>query len=511
MKERIYIYDRSGNLVNDPERSINYAGQPRWGSMWPKGYGICTFVVPRDIVATWAVKQAYEVIVRDGQRIVYQGRLGNLKRQLSGASEQILVDATGWYVELAERKIRKRWVDTAPVPRVEWPVSGDLQESFPFEKREQFLQMRMSSLDKQDRTTADRYRERYSLPAGTTAWKVTLDWKRRSGEGIDIAIYNIDTAAEEWSVDGTDATGSAIATFATAANIFEFRVGPSSNDDYDSNDYAWIDQVVVYGTMTNFAAPTYTGGEIMQDILYMASTNISADYSDIADPGLVLAPFTTLNDDCETADSVAQRVARYGDASLNTWGLCVWDKTGASDSKAKAKFSYRDVSDYDWYCHLADLSGFEDVEDDGEIYNYITVRYTDDKGITRYYTPTDNASQTDATSITDYGQRDYVYDLGDGDATRAAYVGDRLLTYHKDPLHRMSASITGVIFRKGGVAEPTNRIRAGDRLKVVDFDGGIIYFLRSVNYDADSQSVAVSSDLPPETLPMLLAQQEIGG
>lgn len=512
MRERVYIYDRVGALVNDPERSIEYASGARWGSMWPKGYSTLTMTVPRNIVASWAVKQAYEVIVRDGQHSVWQGRLGNLKRQLTQTAEQIQIDASGWYVELAERKIRKRWVDLAPVPRLEWPadIDTDLQGSFPTEKREQYLQVRMSSMDKEDRLTTQYYRELYLAPAGTTVRKITLDWKRRSGEGIVIAVYNVGTAANEWSVGGGSSTGSATITFATPANAFEIRVSPYADDDYDSNDYAWIDNMVVYGTMTNFATPTYTGGELVEDVLYLASTRISADYSAVADPGLVLTPFLTTSDDYETADSIVQRIAKYGDTGLHTWGLCVWDAFGASDGKAKAEFSYRDISDYDWYCHLSDLAGFEDAENDSEIYNYVIVKYRDENDITRYHTPTDNASQTDAASIAAYGRRDYVYDIGDGDATRAEYVGDRFLTYHKDPLHQMSATLSGIVYRKGGIAYPVNCIRAGDRLKVVDFAGGRIYFLRSVDYDAAAETATVSSDLPPETLPFLLAQQELG-
>ena len=80
MAERLYVYDASGNLVNDPERSSEYASGLYWESDWPKGYGRAGFRVAMDVAAHWAVKQAYELIVRDGQRIVYQGRLGDLTR-----------------------------------------------------------------------------------------------------------------------------------------------------------------------------------------------------------------------------------------------------------------------------------------------------------------------------------------------------------------------------------------------------------------------------------------------
>jgi hypothetical protein len=377
-------------------------------------------------------------------------------------------------------------------------------------KDEDFIQIRLADTTKKTRAGTELFRMLYTAPAGTTIRRITCDYRIRCGEGAYIIIYNVGTSASDLTINSTSTTGSIDETLATASNAIEIQVGPSVLDLYDSNDYIWLDNIVIYCTMDDFAAPTYTQGEIVQDILSIASTHISADYSDIGEPALVLSPFITENDDYQSADSVIQAAAAYGDASLNTWGLSVWDEFGATDGLPKAEFKARSVADYDWLVTLADLDAFDYQDDDSQIYNYVIVQYRDDKNITRYHTPTDNTSQTDAASIAAYGRRDYVYDIGDGDATRAEYVGDRFLQYHKDPLPRCSMTLTGRIRDSHGRWQPANRVRAGDRVRVADWQGGVTYFLRTANYDAETMQLSMGTDLSPETLPMLLARQEIG-
>jgi hypothetical protein len=509
MRERIYVYDRSGNLVNDPTRSLKYPSGLRWETMWPKGYGPLNCNVERGVTEAWAVKLAHEIVVRDGQRIIYQGRLGSLGRQLNQPGGRISIPASGWYVVLNERFIRKRWIDNAPIGRLEWETTSDEQESFRIQRRENFLQVVLVDRER-DRYATERYRERYRAPGGTKVARVTLDWKRRTGEGAYIGIYNIESSSTEWSVSGTTAEGSADVSFATPTRNFNFEIGPSAADLYNTDDYAFVDNVVVYCQMDNFPSPTYHANEIIQDILYLKGDEISSDYDEIGDPGLVLSPFVTENDDYESPDSIIQRAAAYGDAALNTWGLCVWDSMGASDGKPKAVFEARDVSDYEYAIHLDDLEQFQDGEAEDELYNYVVIKYSDDKGIARYRTPDDNAGLMDQASIDEYGQREKKLDIGAGDVTRADYVGERYIAYHKEPLHKTEMAIKGRIRTKAKEWVPCNRVRAGQRVKVIDYQGGQVYFLRHTAYDADSQVLQMSPDLPLDDLAMFFAQEKLG-
>ncbi len=515
MRERIYIYDRNDNLVNDPLRSTKYANGLRWETMWPKGYGPLSSQVKRSVTESWAVKLAHKIVVRDGQRIVYQGRLGNLTGQLDQAGEQIAVPALGWYVVLNERHVHKRWIDNAPVGRLEWPVSDDTQQSFSTDKREDFLHVRLAAYA-DSRAGTEVYRERYIAPAGTVVRRITFDYEIKTGEGGKVALYNVDTSSEVWSDNNTGGpnpkTGSVDHTFATPPQIFELRFSPTIADTYDPNDHVFLDNIKVRCKLDNFASPAYTAGEIVQDVLYLAGDELSGDYAAIGDPGLVLDPFVTDNDDYETADAIIQRAAAYGDASQRTWGLSVWDSARASDGKPKVVFEYRDVSDYEYAIRTTDkeLTHFQDGEAEDELRNYVIVKYRDAKGITRYRTPDDNANLKDQASIDRYGRREKLLDVGQGDATRADYVGVRYLAYHKEPLRKTEIAVKGRIRTKGRQWVPVNRVRAGQRVKVVDYRGGQVYFLRHTAYDADSQVLRMSPDLPPDDLAMFFAQEKLG-
>lgn len=508
MRERILIYDTSGACVNDPDKSAQYATGLRWESMWPKGYGPLSFRVSRDIVAQWAAKAAYGVKIFDGLRIVYQGRLNSLGKALQSGSEYVNVSAAGWYIRLVERKMRKRWVDNHALQYVEWPagVTQNDQELFQEEFNQEGLLVRMVHKDA-TRDPTDIYYQNYVTPNGYIK-RVTFDWATRTGEGINILIYNVDQAADEWDndPDQVNGSGSADHTFTQGdTTSFDIRIYPDATDTYDPNDYARVNDLWVY------SETALTQSDIIEDVLAALGTDLSSDYDEIGSPGYTLNPFSTLNDDFETGDSIIQRVASYGDASLNTWGLSVWDSAGTSDDLPKAVFETRDVSDYEYQVSLADLQSFSDDETDDELYNWIPVKYTDEKDRIRYITPDDDSDLKDTDSISDYGQRDApTIDVGVATSTLATNVGKRYLEYHKDPLHKTSMVIVGEIRTKEGIRMPANQVRAGQRVKLVDYGGGTIYFLRHTSYDAESATLTMSPDLPPDDLAVFFAQRERG-
>jgi len=490
---------------------VDYATGLRWETTWPKGYGPAHFFVVRDIAQRWAVKNAYEVIVRDGQRIVYQGRLNALAKALGGGTEEIRVGALGWYVELVERRMRKRWVDNEAVVRLEWPsgATADDQEIC-FEERDAInrrdgVVVRMAHGDTAMDPT-DIYYLEYTMPQGSYVLRVTFDWKTRTGEGINIQMYNVDQSAQEW-INGTKINGSGsedVTLSGGNTTAVQFRWYPNATDTYDQSDYGKIWNLTMY-------SETAVGqDDIVEDVLAALGSHISVDYDEIADPGFDLSSFVTEGDGFETGDSIIQRLASYGDASLNKWGLCVWDETGTSDGLAKAIFeSWPATSDYEYEAHLADLASFQCDESDDALANWVVIKYEDDRGIEQWRTPTDNASLTDAASVSAYGQRDVEVDIGLGNTTVADYVGERYLAYYKDPLKKASFSIVGKIRQKNGAWVPANRVRAGERVKVVDYGGGTVFVLGRTAYDAESGVLSMSPDLPEDGLDLFFAQRGV--
>jgi len=526
MKERVYIYDRDGALVNDPNRSADYATGLEWETNWPKGYGMASFRVARDIAKRWAVKNAYEMVVRSGPtRVVYQGRLNSLNRALRQGGEEIQVSALGWYVVLVERKMRKRWIDAAPMSRTTWPTTASPQDTFVVTKREDFCKVGLQFFNS-TRTAGEKYRERYTMPDSTTARRVTFDYWIRTGEGGEIVTYNVDEDAADGTATNAgppynDTSGSADVTISPNANVIEFRFQCITTDDYDDNDVLLINNVVVYGEFesghSHDGSETYHADEIVEDVLLKIGGDLSSDYDELTDPGYVLSPFITQGDDYESGDSIIQRAALFGDSSLNSYGACVWDDVGTSDGKPKLLFEQRpDTDDWEYEMRLGELAEFQDDLSDDELYNYVIVRYLDENGRSTFLTPEDDGSLTDAASIASYGQRDYVLDIDHADATIAAYAGARFLAYHKDPLHKARFSLRGRIRGKNGMWWDASTVRAGKRVKIVDYaaagavGAGTVFVIRHTAYDAETAMLALSPDLPEDSLEVFFAQREAG-
>lgn len=512
-REKIYIYDRSNNIVNDPDESVRYATGLTCETLWPGGYGRGSFTVRRDIAASWLVKMAYEMIVRDGQRIIYQGRLGNLERRLSSNDSKIVIPAHGYKAVLEERNMRKRWVDIAATDRLEWGQTGAIQERFVAVKRDKHLNVKMVS-DDTSLLDTDRYWEEYTLPAGETVKRVRFNYRFQSGEGIKISVYNGGGVLEESTADpGTTTTGTMNRTFTTPTQSFVLRIGPNTSDIYDGNDFATIRNLTVVSE-----TGTLDGKAIIEDVLAAIGTEISVDYDGIQNPGLVIAddtpanniPFITLNDDYESGWSIIQRVSSYGDTSLRTWGFRIGDETGTSDGKPKAFFEPRDVSDYDFGVYLGELRDFNDTETDDQLHNHIQSKYRDENNITRYRTPTETANLEDSTSKTAYGRRDHPLNVDASDVTMADYVARRYLALHKDPLRKTSFTLDGLVHSKTKMPTPVGWIRAGKRVKVLDYGGGTTYWLRRTEYNADEVSLRCEPDLPPDDLAIYIAQAGAG-
>lgn len=581
---RVIITDRNGNGVNDPSRSTEQITILGWSSEWPKGYTNFSAEVKRDILQSWAVKTAYDLKVLDGQRIVYQGRLGSPERSLNGSDSSIQLTAFGWYVVLAERRLRKRWVDIEGLTRLVWPAGRDAvmsQTLATVDRGRDRLKITLVPDDYQVIAYADQYHEQYALPVGSTVRRVVMELFARSGPQAMYELYNDDQAASEGAIKmdfvshasvGAPATDTLDITFSrgdtnsftlkhypaqcagwfsgiayengnkvyhnsvaylcttghTAAAATEPGVGGSwgsywsvstlSTDEMDQNDYSGLDGLVVYADYHSAhraaASPAYTSGELVEDVLLLArESDLSADMDAVGEPSIDLSgAFATLNDDFESADSLIQRLAAYGDTSQNTWGLAVWDANGASDGLPKAVFSARDVSSWEYEVSITDLTAFAPEESEDQLFNWISVRYTDEAGKSHLLTPDDDADLKDATSIAAYGKRcSPTLNAGTASPAAAKSLGQRYLAYHRNPLPKMSLTQTGVIRRYGGEVVPVNRVRAGERIKVIDYRGGTVYFLRSVTYNAQQNTIRATSDVPPDDVNILMTQFEIGG
>lgn len=506
MREKITIKNRSGVVINDPDRSTDYAHNLRFNTLWAKGYGPASFTVTRDIAHSWGVRMGYEIIIKDGNTTVYQGEIGPIEKQLRGIEETITVPARGWYNVLAKRRIHKRWVDNSAVSRLIWNKRNDEQRSFTIDKRENDLLVKMSSGSEISRGASERYEERYDMPAGETVKRVTFNYKRLGGPDKVLEIYN-GNGTLEFSV-----SGAGIPLTLTAADFnltvptkrIVIKIGVTGGL-YDDLDAVIMEDLTVYSELG-----TITAKSVIEDILGLVGGEISADFGDIIEPGLTLEPFMSVGDTYVTADSLIGQAVSYGDSFLRTYGFSVWDSFGTTDDLPRPELTYRDTSTYQWIANLSEFgTSFEDSESDSELYNYVIVKYKDGSDITRFRTPVDNNALMDTASIALYGRRDSPpLDIGAGDVTRADYLGTRYLAYHKDPLRKTSFTGKGYIRTNKGMPVPINRVRAGDAIKILDYNGGEVFWLTHTDYNAETTEMKMQPDLPPDDLVMLMTQEK---
>ncbi|GIK42452.1 MAG: hypothetical protein BroJett011_62850 [Chloroflexota bacterium] len=521
MAERVQVYDLAGVPVIDPEEAIKYATGINFETRWPQGYAVCTFKVRRsDVFADWAIREAYGVKVFDGATIIYQGRIETLSRSAGGADEYITVECVGWYVVLAERTVQKRWIDHAATKFVDWPANLEndhIQNTWIYNKTDNRIQVFAGSGDIL-RNDGDSFQLRYDLHHGGVIRRVRCNYIARTGEVINFQFRNTDNDAHE---AGKTATGGAVMK-GTINALFShgdtrgmmLRWVAKRRDLYDQNDFFHIMNLRVeaaYETGHRTAAPTYTQGQIVEDILLLAAQKgqqFSVDFGQLGDPGQILDPFTI--EEPEYAGPAIDKIAAYGDTNLNTWGLAVWDGNDTSDGLPRVVFEARSIADYEYEASLADLTTgrltYARISE--KLRNSVILGYEDAKGMVRYRTPADSAALADAASIAAEYQRDEYIRLGQGDTSRADMVGGRFIAYHKDRLTRATLVKKGWIKNKGGGITPANRVRAGQRVKLIET--GEILFIRQTFYDAESQTVTISPDAAEDNISMLFLQRERG-
>lgn len=518
---RIIITDIAGNYITDPEGAINHATGIQIETAWPKGFMKATFQVRRsDIFASWIIRESYGVLIYDDATIIFDGRIESMPRVMAGVDEYITVECVGWYCVLEERDLQKRWIDINVVSKLDWPAGTEkdiTQNTWVAKEQRNVIQVFAGTGDVR-RTTSDMYRLYYLAPSGTIR-KILFGWMGRSGEGLKIFIYN--NAANAYETFFRAATRTVISgNFSymmalTATRAIEIRVGCESSDTYDQNDLVSISDPRIECNYESghraYSNPLYKQGELVEDVILLANqkgAQLSTDFARWGEPGFVLDPFTV--EEPTYCGQVIEKILSYGDASLNTWGVCVWDRGDTSDGKPRVVLEKMDVSDYEYVVSLLDdeLAALSYERPSDGLHNHVTVGYVDSKNFTRYRTGADNAALTDSTSITNEYRRDYYTSINEGDATRADYVGSRYISYHKDRRTRGSISIRGEIELKSGGNVPASFVRAGQRIKLLNT--GEVFFIRSTSFDAETQTVRISPDLPEDNLAMLLVQRERG-
>lgn len=513
---KLYVYDRGHNLVNDPERSLEVAQNINFETRAPGGYGTLTATVPRNIRNDWAVKGAHYIQLLDGLEELYYGRLNDPQKSLDGNN----LTANGLWAVLNERRIIKWWIDNKP--RVRMVVSSGRETSndqlYVDGNPDDDGVLVRGGYGDVSKTAGDSYQLYYYLPYGTYIYSVSGTCTSRTGEGFYIRYYAIGGVLEATYTDngiGTRNTATLSDVFATESQLLVLAIEIYRSDIYDENDNAkWYAGTVKSRYHTSHpsrGSETHTTDEMMIDCIFEGDLTdvISTDFNLMASTGYNPAGFATAGGDFATVADTIKQLARFGDSAYESYVPGVWGIQGTPDKKARLFLVKRDVNAFDWQCNLDDLTDFRMERDYSGIQNWCVVKYTDHKDQVQYLTPTYDSDLKDADSIRNYGRRDSpVLDIGRGTIDDAKRYGLRYLAYRAQPLLKGSFSIKGFIRDAAGAEQPAGRVRATQRVRINDFEGGTTFWLSGTRYNCDSTIVTMEPDLPADSLDIIAAQQQ---
>jgi hypothetical protein len=487
--------------------------------------GMCnsmTFFVPRDITSTWTLQGAQRITAWNGFHMVWEGYVASIAPTLSGGAQGMAVTCAGaWAWLLMNRKTQKPWADTR-LDNNAWAEATAAADANDISllkscQIDRTNRIRFTPSSIRDAAGAEKgwangnyVRVIYTAPTGQTIKRITLDYDLQEGaQAWELNLYSVTGATNLLNRTASNATpGTRVSwdsgTIATPTQsvFLIFKSGAAQTPATDGTMYGDVANVVVYTEVGNINAQ-----EIIKDIAAMVSP-ISTDLTKIGAETLSLVPF--ISDPPQTlADEIAA-AATTGDTSFNRWGYYVGFSSDFSDGKPGLVLEQVPaLTDYDYALRVDDklgTGGLSFSQDFDAIRNWIGVQYQDTTGRPVYVTPDDDAALKDASSITNYGQRELWLTLPTTSLANAKYQAGRWLAMLKDPQWKATGTITvaGSIRAKSGQPVPASQILPGKRVKIEnwlnDLSGaGLTFLISGTDYTDNGQTCAMTIGKPDPT------------
>jgi hypothetical protein len=525
---KLQVYNGfSTTPVSDLSADLEHAAGLFFETFFPGGlFGSCGFDVARDPLRMWLFRQGHRLVIRNGAQVVYEG---GILAPGYGATGR-MVEATGYWGKslLGSRGLNKPWCDTR-VSEDAWPETTTGSDYCTVDRLER-IQLTPKNLAW---SSGLAHRVRYTAPVGQTVKRLTYnyqfdegagDWKMsvwRSTDNVSYTEMDTNGVSGDTYASGTTtiisaaATGSIDVTLATPGRYVELRLTSNAiqTPAADGSIAARWTSLKVF-TETGSINPT----EIVKDVIG-AISSLNTDTSQVDSNTLTMEPFTT--EGYEMAASVLARLARFGDSSFLGWGAYLIESdasTTARSGKPVLCFKQGPLwGDYEYAIRFNEPNLAGDVRvNEGQIWNYIIVNYTDLLGRQQVVTPDDDANLKDSTSITANGQFEYVLRAGQVTQAMAISMGRRFLANHKDRGYYVSGPVrvVGTIRSKHGLAVPVSHVRARQRVRLENFTAtetagnsgvGFTQHITHTRYDDASQTVDISFGVP-DLFEVLVAQ-----
>jgi hypothetical protein len=502
------IYDSSGELLD---------GRDLWFETFNKGglFGAGGIFIPRDPSKWWEVKGTLRVAIYSGLSIVYEGKIDHLADRLTESDNGVYISMMGsWGYDLMNRQWRKVWADVRTTDDAwEWLTTATGADKCTGDNRS-----RLRFLPKSEAWADGNYAARtYSMPFDTIArikytylldeggqvWEVSL-WRSPD----NITYTQMTNASGETYNTGTTtvivADGTAAIDVEPAAGTkylqFRFYSRAAQTPTSDGAIFANLTGITVYSE--DEGAGDIRLYSVAQDATVDFPTLLNADITKLTEMGTIrkVEPYMTGNDGSygSIADTL-YGICQFGDGTDAAWtvGLLASDKATTPNGLPviyTAAIPLTTAGAYEYIVDLADdrVETAPEIKRqyDAPFFNNALVSFRDVDGRENWLTYTDAAGLRDATSITDYGQRDVVINLGNSTATDAANYGTRFIAQHKDPPWIISGDlvVAGTVDGANGRSFPACEVNAYcSRLYIPGYDTFVVSRTR---YDYESDTVS---------------------
>ena len=547
--EVYYVGSSNRALIEDPGDLLALASGLQFTSAFPGGlYADCSFYVPRKLANYWAIRGAQQVVIRNGLKTIWEGKIDNLNSQSAGSEQGTLVQATGyWGAVMMRYAIRKRWADTRITEDV-WQYKTTETGA---EKCTVDRNARIRFTPKAVAWTSGEYASViYTMPVGRTAKRIKYtyglaesaganDWELLVNRSTDGSTWtSMTNASGETYATGTTTqitatgTGSVDVTLATPSRYLKllFIARDNQTPAADGTIYGEFSAITVYDE-TGVIDAEEVGYDLIGACSELSTSVVGvAGLSGETLPAidiLVFDEFTSLAD-------IAMDVAGYGNTSDESiYFQCLSSEQGeTNDGKPLlAAGAYPDLTSANYVVRLSDdnVVSADISRSYADIKNWIAVSYTDERNEQQIITPDDVSytGLTDATSVANYGRRvdsiqsgtlrtqTYLSQIGSfgpqgprgpqhrpNSASLAYYYGKRYLAKWRNPVWSGSITVIGYILGSGGNQIPASEIEAGKVLDIADYIVDEILasdtldyprvIITATSYDADSETCVVT-------------------
>lgn len=524
------FYRGTTTLVPDVAGDLDKARHIEFETLYPFGrYGPASFFVPRNPDDSWSLNIGQRIVGYNGVDVVYEGYVFFIDYVTDEGEPGRKVYCRGGWPDLMEGwPLEKPWADT-DISNDVWVYqtgttgAGDQSCTLDILNRLRFTPRGVAWAN------GDYAAVRRTVPVGQTIKRLTYNYDLQEAAQVwEISVWR-STDGAAWTqmtnVSGetygtgtttvivASGTGSIDVTLATPSRYVELRF-------YSRAAQTPVEDGTYYGQWSSVTVYTETGSinltEIAKDVRAFC-TDLNSDETRIASNTYSLVPFGT--DGLEPIGNTLQRASAYGDSSLNQWGCELWHSEWAATPNGEpvlAVDQYPVTTTYEY--SVREHENKFRVTQNGEVINYVIVRYRNELGDEVYYTPDDDATLKDDTSIGLYGKRTPpggFIDTGQSSQTTAVNWGKRVLAARKYPRWNVSGPIVvvGAIATKDGLLKPACAVSARERVQVANFlmdelavaDVGLTFVITHTKYVHDTQTLNITVGAPDE-LAVFLAQ-----